>query len=169
MTDIFLKFLSLYTLHVLQNNIFLPRAVFGLWGKVPVLHVPWTPQIFMEFYCVSSQKPIMSEKTKPQTVVVSCRFWFVAAQWEMSKSIQGVHVSWIHTVICSICSSSSCFSCVFISICDRVWSFGPRIGSAEFLPWRAWELEWLPSLQNERSVGKYAEDKRGGMFTDQPG
>ena len=31
---------------------------------------PWTPEISMECYCVSSRKPITREKTKPQTVMV---------------------------------------------------------------------------------------------------
>ena len=36
----------------------------------------WTPEIFMECYCVARNKPIRHEKTKPQTAaVISLWFW----------------------------------------------------------------------------------------------
>ena len=41
---------------------------------------PWTPEIFMECYCVVRNKPIKCEITKPQTAtVISLWFWGLLA------------------------------------------------------------------------------------------
>ena len=41
---------------------------------------PWTPEIFMECYCVARNKPIRREITKPQTAtVISLWFWSLLA------------------------------------------------------------------------------------------
>ena len=50
-----------------HNNIF-------LWLTECESHKTWTPEIFMECYCVASTKPIECEITKPQTAMVTARF-----------------------------------------------------------------------------------------------
>ena len=63
---------------------------------------PWTPEIFMECYCVARNKPIRREITKPQTATVSSLwFWGLLAcpelycDWSVhnqnSCSFSGVH------------------------------------------------------------------------------
>ena len=51
------------------------------WNPVTVkLTKPWTPEIFMECYCVAKNKPIEREITKPQTAtVISLWFWSLLA------------------------------------------------------------------------------------------
>ena len=51
------------------------------WNPVTVkLTKPWTPEIFMECYCVARNKPIGREITKPQTAtVISLWFWGLLA------------------------------------------------------------------------------------------
>ena len=45
---------------------------------------PWTPEIFMECYCVARNKPIRREITKPQTAtVISLWFWGLLAYPEL--------------------------------------------------------------------------------------
>ena len=45
---------------------------------------PWTPEIFMECYCVARNKPIRREITKPQTAtVISLWFWGFLAYPEL--------------------------------------------------------------------------------------
>ena len=50
-----------------------------LYGLTIKLAKPWTPEIFIECYCVANKKPIRREKTNPQTATVfSLWFWFFA-------------------------------------------------------------------------------------------
>ena len=49
-----------------------------LYGLTVRLAKPWTPEIFIESYCVARKKQITREKTKPQTatVFIVCVFYF---------------------------------------------------------------------------------------------
>ena len=75
---------------------------------------PWTPEIFVECYCVARNKPIRREKTKPQTTtVINLCFWGLLAYPELycdwpvhnqhSWNFSGVHgflsLTVIHTWI----------------------------------------------------------------------
>ena len=46
---------------------------------------PWTPEIFLECYCVAKRKPIRHEKSRPQTAtIVSLWFlWFAHMSWTL--------------------------------------------------------------------------------------
>ena len=44
---------------------------------------PWTPEIFMECYCVGRNKPIRCEITKPQTATVISLWRFACVSWTL--------------------------------------------------------------------------------------
>ena len=74
-----------------------------MWGVFTVkLTKPWTPEIFMECYCVARSKPIRRVITKLQTAtVISLWFWGLLAcpelycDWPVhnqhSRNFRGVH------------------------------------------------------------------------------
>ena len=90
---------------------------------------PWTPEIFMECYCVERSKPIRRQITKPQTAtVISLWFWGLLAypelycdwpvhnqhSWKfsfvhvfLSLTVNALECSWISWVV----GSGSCSGC----------------------------------------------------------
>ena len=60
------------------------KSCFSFRGLTVKLTKPWTPEIFVEFYCVARNKPIRREITKPQTGTVICLwFWGLLAYPEL--------------------------------------------------------------------------------------
>ena len=98
----------------------------------------WTPEIFMECYCVARNKPIRGEITKPQTAtVISLWFWSLLAYPELycDWSVHNQH-SWNF-------SGVHCFLSLTVKPVLEWWhrvvikSRGPGIspGYYEFGPW----------------------------------
>ena len=61
------------------------------WGTTRSLTKPWTPEIFMEFYCFARNKPIRREIAKPQTATaIISRFVvlkFARVSWTLLVSL----------------------------------------------------------------------------------
>lgn len=70
---------------------------------------PWTLEIYIECYFISSKKPIRWEKTKLQLLkVITCSLLFYA-DWLLYKSNQSVHGIRVCTVMCAI------LKCLFLT------------------------------------------------------
>ena len=72
---------------------------------------PWTPEIFMECYCVGRNKPIRCEITKPQTATVISLWRFACVSWTLL---------WLASTQSTFLK---CFKCSRFSEFDSNWIF----------------------------------------------
>ena len=115
--------------HEFANNFLLLIKIIYIHGFTVKLTKPWTPEIFMECYCVARNKPIRREITKPQTAtVISLWFWGLLAcpelycDWPVhnqhSWNFSGVHsflsltvTKWLKIIIGLVIALAAVVAC----------------------------------------------------------